>query len=103
MMSREKPTRKRRTPEQRRERTKKTRLPDTTPDTPWRLFIAVPLPTDVREQVRKIIDHLSPDELPVRWIDPENGHLTLHFIGDTEPEMAELLRMSLTAAVSAHE
>lgn len=78
-------------------------MPEATPDTPWRLFIAVPLPEDVREQVRKIIDHLTPGEIPVRWIDPETAHLTLHFIGDTAPEMAELLRMSLGAAVSAHE
>lgn len=97
------PTPKRRTPNQRRERAKKTRLPEETPDAPWRLFIAVPLPDDVRDQVRKIIGHLSPGDMPVRWIDPESGHLTLHFIGDTPPEMAELLRMSLGAAISAHE
>lgn len=57
----------------------------------------------MRERVKNIIDHLEPGGLPVRWTDPDNAHLTLHFIGDTEPEMAELLRMSLMAAISAHE
>lgn len=102
-MSTNNPAPKRRSPQQRRERVKKERPPEASPDAPWRLFIAVPLPDDVREQVRKIIEHLQPGELPVRWLDPESGHLTLHFIGDTPPEMSELLRMSLGAAVSAHE
>lgn len=72
-------------------------------DMPWRLFIAVPLPPAVRDQVAAIIDDLQSTELPVRWIDPDNGHLTLHFIGDTEPELAELLRMALGAAITGHE
>lgn len=103
MMSTNNPAPKRRSPKQRRERVKKERPPEAIPDAPWRLFIAVPLPDDVRDQVRKIVEHLQPGEMPVRWIDPESGHLTLHFIGDTPPEMAELLRMSLGAAVSTHE
>ena len=63
----------------------------------------MPLPEEVRAQVASIIEHLRPTDLPARWIDPENGHLTLHFIGETAPEMAELLRMALGAAISAHE
>lgn len=94
---------KRRTPKQRRERVKKSRPPEQTPDSPWRLFIAVPLPDEVRDQVAKIIEHLSAIDMPVRWINPDNGHLTLHFIGETPPEMAELLRMALGAAISGHE
>lgn len=97
------PAPKRRTPAQRKERQKKSRLPEVTPDTPWRLFIAVPLPEPVREQMAAINDHLGDTDMPVRWVDPANGHLTLHFIGETEPEMAELLRLALGAAVSAHE
>lgn len=102
-MNTKNPAPKRRSPKQRRERVKKTRPPEATPDSPWRLFISLPLPHDVRDQVKKIIDHLEPTDLPVRWIDPENGHLTLHFIGETPPEMAELLRMALKAPITPHE
>lgn len=102
-MTERKTTPARRTPTQRRERHKKPRLPEETPDTPWRLFIAVPLSAEVRTQVAAIVDHLQPTDLPARWIDPANGHLTLHFIGEIEPELAELLRMSMNVAVSAHE
>lgn len=97
------PAPKRRTPTQRKERVKKTRLPEETPDTPWRLFVAVPLPNTVREQVSSIVDHLRATDLPARWTDPENAHLTLHFIGEAPPEMAELLRMTLNAPISGHE
>lgn len=103
MRTEHKPAPKRRSPAERRERHKKPRLPAETTDTPWRLFIAVPLPPAVRDQVAAIIDHLRPTDLPVRWIDPDNGHLTLHFIGETEPEIAELLRMALGIAVTGHE
>lgn len=102
MMSARKPRPPRRTPAERRERHKKPRPPEESPDTPWRLFVAVPLPAEVRAQVAEVIDHLSPTDLPVRWIDPANGHITLHFLGDIEPEMAELLRMTLGSALGGH-
>lgn len=50
----------------------------------------------------RIIDHLQATDLPVRWIDPDNGHLTLHFLGDVEAEMAELLRMAMGVALTHH-
>lgn len=93
---------KRRTPAQRQDRTRKGRQQEITPDSPWRLFLAVPLPIDVRDRVRAIVARLEETDLPARWIDPDNGHLTLHFIGETEPEMAELLRMALPAPITSH-
>lgn len=103
MMTERNPAPKRRSPHQRQERAKKERRPEETPDTPWRLFIAVPLPIAVRERVAEIISRLGSTDLPARWVDPDNAHLTLHFIGETPPEMAELLRMALGAAVSPHQ
>lgn len=49
-----------------------------------------------------VIDHLKTTDLPARWTDPANGHLTLHFLGEVEPEMAELLRMALKAPIAPH-
>lgn len=84
-------------------RHKKERPAPESPDTPWRLFVAVPLPDGVRAQLAACIDLLKKTDLPVRWVDAEHGHLTLHFIGETEPEVAELLRMALAAPISPHE
>ena len=81
----------------------KERPPQESPDTPWRLFIAVPLPGALAAFVDDIIDDLRREEWPVRWTDPGNAHLTLHFLGDTLPEQAELLRIALRPVVARHE
>lgn len=69
---------------------------------PWRLFLAVPMPQPAVELVGEIIETLAEDEWPVRWIAASTAHLTLHFLGDTEPERAELLRLALSAPVARH-
>lgn len=39
----------------------------------------------------------------MRWIDPDSAHLTLHFLGDTPPEQAEIIRLALPNIVASHE
>lgn len=39
----------------------------------------------------------------MRWVSPDNAHLTLHFLGDVPPEQAELLKLALPAAVARHQ
>ncbi|MBA2278468.1 MAG: RNA 2',3'-cyclic phosphodiesterase [Chloroflexia bacterium] len=73
-----------------------------TVDTSWRLFIAVPLPPAVITFVDGIIGELSQEGWPVRWVAPEGAHLTLHFLGSTEPERAQLLRLALGPVVAGH-
>jgi RNA 2',3'-cyclic 3'-phosphodiesterase len=70
--------------------------------TDWRLFLAVPMPKSVRERVRELIDRLEPRRWPMRWVDSESAHLTLHFLGDTPPEQAEILRLALGPVVRHH-
>jgi 2'-5' RNA ligase len=65
----------------------------------WRLFVAIPMPDEVRKLIGRVIQLLSHEDWPVRWIDPETAHLTLHFLGATPPERAELLRLSLAEPV----
>lgn len=69
-------------------------------DTSRRLFLAVALPPDVRALVRSIIDELAGQDWPVRWVAAGNAHLTLHFLGDTDPARAELLRLALPGIVA---
>lgn len=73
-----------------------------TVDSDWRLFLAVPIPADVRKRIGSLIERLEPDGWPMRWIDPDNAHMTLHFLGDTPPEEAAILRMALPAIVGQH-
>jgi 2'-5' RNA ligase len=69
----------------------------------WRLFVAVPMPNQVRALVADLMNDLAAGDLPIRWIDPESAHLTLHFLGETPPERAELLRLALSAPVAKHQ
>ena len=71
-------------------------------DAPWRLFLAVSLTQDVQRLVAEEIAALRAEGWPVRWVQPETSHLTLHFLGETERERAELVRLALPEVAAAH-
>lgn len=71
-------------------------------DAPLRLFLAVSLPEDVKHLAGAEIERFREHGWPVRWVQPESAHLTLHFLGETEPERAELVRLALPGVVAAH-
>jgi RNA 2',3'-cyclic 3'-phosphodiesterase len=71
-------------------------------DASWRLFLAVRLDPDVQRLVAEEIAALTAEGWPVRWVQPETSHLTLHFLGETERERAELVRLALPDVVAAH-
>jgi len=49
-----------------------------------RLFIAMPLPSIIEEALAKIIFDLKQNRSGVRWVKPQNIHLTLKFLGETD-------------------
>jgi RNA 2',3'-cyclic 3'-phosphodiesterase len=67
----------------------------------WRLFLAVQLPEDIRELIRAINHELSGASLPLRLVEPKLAHITLHFLGETDPERAELLKLALSGSLRA--
>jgi 2'-5' RNA ligase len=85
----------RRTPAQRQAHT--PHAPET-----MRIFLAVPLPEPVVEFVDTIITNLKRDNWPVRWTQPGNAHITLHFLGEIDPSQTELLRIALREPISLH-
>lgn len=54
-----------------------------------RIFIAFPLPQEVRGHLGEVAGAMAkttaPDEF-VRWVSPEGMHLTAHFLGDLDEE-----------------
>jgi len=70
-------------------------------DATWRLFLAVPLQADVQALLANQISELSALDWPVRWVQPDLAHLTLRFLGESDREHAELLRMALPGVVKA--
>lgn len=69
------------------------------PDHPWRCFVAVPIGDELRSLVAGVVAALrtSPDADAWRWTDPEAWHVTLAFLGATEPASVPRLSRSLAA------
>lgn len=49
-----------------------------------RLFIAVDLAPEVTAHARKVIERLQATEVRARWVDVQQMHLTLNFLGDVD-------------------
>lgn len=62
-----------------------------------RAFIAVPLPTSLQQQIWRETERLRRDleRGLIRWAVPENIHLTLKFLGDTESDKLDALKVML--------
>jgi 2'-5' RNA ligase len=70
--------------------------------TPLRVFCAIELPDEIRSHVAERIRRLRADFLDVRasWEKPEKLHVTLKFLGDTEPARVEQLSLAASRAVA---
>ncbi len=63
----------------------------------WRVFIALPVPAAVTEELRELQEDLEA-RLPkgcVRWTRREQMHLTLRFLGDVPSNQMEALELAL--------
>ncbi|HET6463316.1 MAG TPA: RNA 2',3'-cyclic phosphodiesterase [Candidatus Krumholzibacteria bacterium] len=67
-----------------------------------RLFIAVNLSLEAREAIQSAIDEFPVKDPPWRWVTPDNWHLTLKFLGDTEPARVSALTNALGAVAKDH-
>ncbi len=70
-----------------------------------RLFIALDLAIPVVERLaifqEQIQEHIEDDQgVRVRWTSPENLHLTMKFLGDTDPALVPMLRTTLDELVT---
>lgn len=66
---------------------------------PWRTFIAVELPLRVIRFAGRIQDIMRAEGLRLGWVQPENMHLTLRFLGDVETDRIPDIQSALAAAV----
>ncbi len=58
-----------------------------------RTFIAMETPEEIQHQVMRLADRLRPAGADVKWVEPENLHWTLKFLGEVEvTDSAEICR-----------
>jgi 2'-5' RNA ligase len=62
-----------------------------------RLFVALSIPTDVRENLALLIRELREADPNPKWINPDNLHVTLKFIGEVAPEKVMEIGNALAA------
>lgn len=69
-------------------------------DAAWRLFFAIPMPEEVRAQVAEVLRELAGGaRIVVKWVEPENLHITLKFVGAVpQARVAELDELGREAA-----
>jgi RNA 2',3'-cyclic 3'-phosphodiesterase len=67
-----------------------------------RLFIALDLPPEVRATLQAMQAQLRGYRLPIRWTDPAGAHLTLKFLGATDPGQVAAITGALETIARKH-
>jgi RNA 2',3'-cyclic 3'-phosphodiesterase len=65
-----------------------------------RLFIAIDTPPEIRAKLRAVQEKLIATRADVRWVAPENLHITLKFLGDTDAARVSEILARVTAAAA---
>ena len=68
-----------------------------------RLFVALEIPSDVRERLAGLMDNLRPLAPHFKWVRAQNLHLTLKFLGEIDPAKLEAIRAALAGLRSTPE
>ena len=56
-----------------------------------RAFIAIDLPTNIKNKLSKIQDKLKDNFAQINWVKPQNLHLTLKFLGEITSEQSSAI------------
>lgn len=60
-----------------------------------RLFIALPLEKQIEDNLGRIANDLKQVGGHVKWVNPENIHLTIKFLGNTEEDFVDKLKAEI--------
>lgn len=66
-----------------------------------RLFIGLKLPKKQKARIHRAARPLREDELPVRWVEPENFHVTLKFLGEVRKDRVPAIQDAVARIASA--
>ena len=60
-----------------------------------RAFIAIELPKEIRVRLSRLQEKLKATQADVKWVSPENIHLTLKFLGEIDDKKQEKINLIL--------
>ena len=63
-----------------------------------RIFIGLKLDKNVQDEIEKFLKPFKKLSSPIRWVKPQNIHITLKFIGEVPGEKYSQMEENLTAA-----
>jgi 2'-5' RNA ligase len=66
-----------------------------------RLFVALSIPAEVRENLSSLIGKLQPADSRPRWVNPRNLHITLKFIGEVSSDSVREIGAALATVHAA--
>ena len=61
----------------------------------FRSFIAVEI--DPSSNILKLVDEIKKTDADVKLVEPQNSHITLKFLGDTEESLIDDIEISTTS------
>jgi RNA 2',3'-cyclic 3'-phosphodiesterase len=67
-----------------------------------RTFIAIELPEKIIYAIRKVQEEIKSYGLKIRWVHPDNIHLTLKFLGDIKEADTEKVAKAVSESVTGY-
>ncbi|MDD5014077.1 MAG: RNA 2',3'-cyclic phosphodiesterase [Atribacterota bacterium] len=68
-----------------------------------RIFIAVNLNPDIRKHLAYLKDNMDIPESKMKWVEKNNLHITIKFLGYISPEQTELIQSELKEITSQYD
>jgi 2'-5' RNA ligase len=67
-----------------------------------RCFIAIDISDDIKKSIAKVIENLGYKIKGIKWVDPQNIHLTLKFLGEIDDKKINLINERLSILSKRH-
>ena len=67
-----------------------------------RLFIAIPIPKQVKQQIGESIEQISHEQAFRKWVYPDDLHITVKFLGAVKDERVEQVRQVVRDVAATH-
>jgi len=68
---------------------------------PIRSFLALPLPNELKQYLKRLVEPIRNKQDNINWVKQENIHITLNYLGDTDPEVIDEQALGLESMLAS--